>query len=58
MLCSTYFTGHKVHDAFQIKRGSYTDLPAAKISEMMHSSSLDVRIFSITLYHHFFLKKI
>nr|CAB3474223.1 unnamed protein product [Digitaria exilis] len=34
-------SGQKVHDAFQLKRGSYTDLPAAKISEMMHSSSLD-----------------
>ncbi|PAN28571.1 hypothetical protein PAHAL_5G162800 [Panicum hallii] len=34
-------SGQKVHDAFQLKRGPYTDLPAAKISEMMHSSSLD-----------------
>ncbi|KAF8751415.1 hypothetical protein HU200_012091 [Digitaria exilis] len=39
--CTPYFAGQKVHDAFQLKRGSYTDLPAAKISEMMHSSSLD-----------------
>ncbi|RCV27310.1 hypothetical protein SETIT_5G314600v2 [Setaria italica] len=38
---SVLHSGQKVHDAFQIKRGSYTDLPAAKISEMMHSSSLD-----------------
>ncbi|KAG2600638.1 hypothetical protein PVAP13_5KG546400 [Panicum virgatum] len=35
-------SGQKVHDAFQLKRGPYTDLPAAKISEMMHPSSLDV----------------
>ncbi|KAG2591563.1 hypothetical protein PVAP13_5NG491800 [Panicum virgatum] len=34
-------SGQKVHDAFQLKRGLYTDLPAAKVSEMMHSSSLD-----------------
>ncbi|XP_062206833.1 kinesin-like protein KIN-14C [Phragmites australis] len=38
---STLHSGQKVHDAFQLKRGSYTDLPADKISEMMHSSSLD-----------------
>ncbi|CAO1945946.1 unnamed protein product [Urochloa humidicola] len=38
---SILHSGQKVHDAFQLKRGSYTDLPAAKISEMMHSSSLD-----------------
>ena len=40
--CLPYFAGQKVHDAFQLKRGPYTDLPAAKISEMMHPSSLDV----------------
>ncbi|XP_062221024.1 kinesin-like protein KIN-14C isoform X2 [Phragmites australis] len=38
---STLHSGQKVHDAFQLQRGSYTDLLAAKISEMMHSSSLD-----------------
>ncbi|GJM93166.1 hypothetical protein PR202_ga09697 [Eleusine coracana subsp. coracana] len=31
----------KVPDAFQVKRGSYSDLSSAKISEMMQSSSLD-----------------
>ncbi|GFP94663.1 kinesin kp1 [Phtheirospermum japonicum] len=31
----------KLHEAFQFKQGSYTDLPAAKISEMMKSNSLD-----------------
>lgn len=35
---SILLSGQKVHD---LKRGSYTDLPAAKISEIMHSSSLD-----------------
>ncbi|KAJ1285356.1 hypothetical protein BS78_03G273000 [Paspalum vaginatum] len=33
-------SGQKVHDAFQLKRGS-TDVPATKISEIMQSSSLD-----------------
>ncbi|KAK4479291.1 hypothetical protein RD792_014802 [Penstemon davidsonii] len=33
--------GHKFHEVFQLKQGSYTDLPAAKISEMMKSNSLD-----------------
>ncbi|KAL3639314.1 hypothetical protein CASFOL_017221 [Castilleja foliolosa] len=31
----------KLHEAFKFKQGSYTDLPAAKISEMMKSNSLD-----------------
>ncbi|AQL00659.1 kinesin-related protein16 [Zea mays] len=38
---SILHSGQKVHDAFQLKRGSYTDLPAAKVSEMMHPRSLD-----------------
>ncbi|KAL0431069.1 UNVERIFIED_CONTAM: Kinesin-like protein KIN-14P [Sesamum radiatum] len=33
--------GHKFHEVFQLKHGSYTDLPAARISEMMKSNSLD-----------------
>ncbi|XP_073295548.1 kinesin-like protein KIN-14K [Primulina huaijiensis] len=33
--------GHKFHEVFQLKQGSYTDIPAAKISEMMKSNSLD-----------------
>ncbi|PIN00790.1 Minus-end-directed kinesin ATPase [Handroanthus impetiginosus] len=33
--------GHKFHEVFQLKQGSYRDLPAAKISEMMKSNSLD-----------------
>ncbi|WJX48360.1 hypothetical protein P8452_34937 [Trifolium repens] len=36
-----YQVGHKFHEVFQIKPGSYADLPAAKISEMMKSNSLD-----------------
>ncbi|CAM0954505.1 unnamed protein product [Alopecurus aequalis] len=35
------FNGQKLREIFQLKRGSYADLPAAKISEMMHSNSLD-----------------
>jgi len=34
--------GHKFHEVFQVKPGRYADLPAAKISEMMKSNSLDV----------------
>lgn len=37
-----YPAGQKFREIFQLKRGSYADLPAAKISEMMHSNSLDV----------------
>ncbi|XP_062231921.1 kinesin-like protein KIN-14K [Phragmites australis] len=38
---TSVFSGQKFHEVFQLKRGSYSDLPAAKISEMMHSNSLD-----------------
>lgn len=41
--------GHKFREVFQLRRGSYSDLPAAKISEMMHSSSLDVSPHSVFL---------
>jgi len=37
-----YPAGQQFREVFQLKRGSYSDLPAAKISEMMHSNSLDV----------------
>lgn len=37
-----YQVGNKFHEVFQIKPRSYADLPAAKISEMMKSNSLDV----------------
>ncbi|RHN52808.1 hypothetical protein MtrunA17_Chr6g0484521 [Medicago truncatula] len=33
--------GNKFYEAFQQKHGSYVDLPSAKISELMKSSSLD-----------------
>ncbi|CAH9143910.1 unnamed protein product [Cuscuta epithymum] len=33
--------GHKFHEVFELKQGSYADLPASKISEMMKSNSLD-----------------
>ncbi|CAL5215174.1 unnamed protein product [Lathyrus oleraceus] len=36
-----YQVGNKFHEVFQIKPRSYADLPAAKISEMMKSNSLD-----------------
>ncbi|KAJ6687851.1 KINESIN MOTOR CATALYTIC DOMAIN PROTEIN [Salix koriyanagi] len=32
---------HKFHEVFQLKQGRYSDLSAAKISEMMKSNSLD-----------------
>ncbi|KAL9337613.1 hypothetical protein Peur_069382 [Populus x canadensis] len=32
---------HKFHEMFQLKQGCYSDLSAAKISEMMKSNSLD-----------------
>ncbi|KAL6851765.1 hypothetical protein ACP4OV_020329 [Aristida adscensionis] len=38
---TSMFSGQKFREVFQLKRGSYSDLPAAKISEMMHSNSLD-----------------
>ena len=37
-----YPAGQKFREVFQLRRGSYSDFPAAKISEMMHSKSLDV----------------
>nr|QWT43340.1 kinesin-like protein KIN14K [Citrullus lanatus] len=38
---SNHQVGHKFHEVFQLKQGRYADLPAAKISEMMKSNSLD-----------------
>lgn len=37
--------GNKFHEVFQLRPGNYYDLPAAKITEMMKSNSLDVIIF-------------
>ncbi|GAB2292854.1 hypothetical protein Dimus_027088 [Dionaea muscipula] len=34
-------SGHKFHEVFQMKQGLYSDLPAAKITEMMKSNSFD-----------------
>lgn len=34
--------GHKFHEVFQLKQGSYIDIPHTKIAEMMRSNSLDV----------------
>ncbi|KAJ4713391.1 Kinesin-like protein [Melia azedarach] len=36
-----HHVGHKFHEVFQLKQGCYSELPAAKISEMMKSTSLD-----------------
>ncbi|XP_059287546.1 kinesin-like protein KIN-14M [Lycium ferocissimum] len=37
-----HHVGHKFHEVFQLKQGSHTEIPAAKISEMMRSNSLDI----------------
>ncbi|KAK6773596.1 hypothetical protein RDI58_028834 [Solanum bulbocastanum] len=34
--------GRKFHEVFQLKQGSHTEFPAARISEMMRSNSLDI----------------
>ncbi|KAI0515693.1 hypothetical protein KFK09_008359 [Dendrobium nobile] len=33
--------GHKFHEVFQLKHGRYSDIPAAKISEIIKSNGLD-----------------
>ncbi|KAK4567720.1 hypothetical protein RGQ29_003466 [Quercus rubra] len=38
---TVHSVGQKFHEVFQVKPGRYADLPAAKISEMMKSNSLD-----------------
>ncbi|CAM0882775.1 unnamed protein product [Alopecurus aequalis] len=38
---SPHLSGQKGNEVFQSKRGQYADLPAAKISEMIQSNSLD-----------------
>ncbi|KAE9586048.1 putative minus-end-directed kinesin ATPase [Lupinus albus] len=45
--------GNKIHDVFQLKHGSYSDLPEAKISELMKSTNLDVNSYS--LFHHLYI---
>jgi kinesin family protein C2/C3 len=40
---SPLLSGQKINEVVQFKHGTYTDLPAAKISEMLHSNSLDVK---------------
>ncbi|KAK1414933.1 hypothetical protein QVD17_30698 [Tagetes erecta] len=37
-----HHAGHKFHEVFQMKHGGYSELPAAKISELMKSNSLDI----------------
>nr|XP_007160373.1 hypothetical protein PHAVU_002G316200g [Phaseolus vulgaris]ESW32367.1 hypothetical protein PHAVU_002G316200g [Phaseolus vulgaris] len=36
-----HYVGHNFHEVFQLKPGSYADLPAENISEMMNSNSID-----------------
>lgn len=43
-----HHVGHKFHEVFQLKQGCYSDLPAAKITEMMKSTSLDVSFCSLS----------
>ncbi|KAG8379354.1 hypothetical protein BUALT_Bualt07G0079600 [Buddleja alternifolia] len=38
---SAMAVGNKFHQVFQLKQGSFADIPASKISEMMKSTSLD-----------------
>jgi kinesin family protein C2/C3 len=38
LLIVVYSAGQKFREVFQLKRGSYSDLPASKILEVMHSS--------------------
>uniref|UniRef100_A0A6N2KAR2 Kinesin motor domain-containing protein n=1 Tax=Salix viminalis TaxID=40686 RepID=A0A6N2KAR2_SALVM len=40
-VASMHHVGHKFHEVFQLKQGRFSDLSAAKISEMMKSNSLD-----------------
>ncbi|XP_015060371.1 kinesin-like protein KIN-14K [Solanum pennellii] len=37
-----HHVGHKFHEVFQLKQGSHTEIPAARISEMMRSNSLNI----------------
>ncbi|MCE3216440.1 hypothetical protein HAX54_006507, partial [Datura stramonium] len=37
-----HHVGHKFHDVFQLREGNHTEVPAAKISEMMRCNSLDI----------------
>ena len=37
-----HHVGYKFHEVFQLKQGGYSDLSAAKISEMVKSNGLDV----------------
>lgn len=37
-----YHVGQRFHEVFQLKQGLYADIPAAKLTELMKSNSLDV----------------
>jgi len=49
---SMHHVGHKFHEVFQLKQGRFSDLSAAKISEMMKSNSLDVSFHLCNLNGH------
>lgn len=49
---SMHHVGHKFHEVFQLKQGRFSDLSAAKISEMMKSNSLDVSFHLYNLNGH------
>ncbi|CAI9297905.1 unnamed protein product [Lactuca saligna] len=42
-----HHVGHRFHEVFQMKYGDYSDLPAAKISELMKSNSLDIAPYTV-----------
>nr|XP_019066823.1 kinesin-like protein KIN-14P [Solanum lycopersicum] len=37
-----HHVGHRFHEVFQLKQGSHSEIPAARISEMMRSNSLNI----------------
>lgn len=47
---SLHHVGHKFHEVFQLKQGRFSDLPPAKISEMLKSASLDVNFLCVSYF--------
>ena len=39
-----HHSGHKLQEVFPLKQGRHSELPVAKISEMMKSNSFDVSL--------------
>lgn len=46
--------GHIFHEVFQLRQGRYSDIPAAKISEMMKSNSLDVNSWNQLIWFNWY----